>query len=42
MKNNIAIIGATGAVGRKILETLHLRKFPLYDIETETRDGMDH
>ena len=28
MKNNIAIVGATGAVGRKMLETLHLRKFP--------------
>ncbi len=32
MKNNIAIIGATGAVGRKILETLHLRKFPFKNI----------
>ena len=32
MKHNIAIVGATGAVGRKMLETLVLRKFPFKKI----------
>ena len=32
MKYNVAIVGATGAVGRKMLETLYLRKFPFQKI----------
>ena len=32
MKNNIAIVGATGAVGRKMLETLYIRNFPFSNI----------
>ena len=32
MKHNIAIVGATGAVGRKMLETLVLREFPFKKI----------
>ncbi len=33
MQINVAIIGATGAVGRKMLETLHKRKFPFKKID---------
>ncbi len=29
MKYNVAIVGATGAVGREILQTLNERKFPI-------------
>ncbi len=32
MSYSIAIVGATGAVGRKMLETLHNRKFPYKNI----------
>ena len=32
MNYNIAIVGATGAVGNKMLETLYSRKFPFKNI----------
>ncbi len=33
MKYNVAIVGATGAVGRKIIETIFFRKFPYKKID---------
>ena len=32
MSYNISIVGATGAVGRKLLETLYKRNFPFCNI----------
>ena len=32
MSHNISIVGATGAVGRKLLETLYKRNFPFSNI----------
>ena len=32
MSNNVAIVGATGAVGREMLEILSYRKFPVNKI----------
>ena len=32
MTYNVAVVGATGAVGREMLQTLYERKFPVGDV----------